>query len=181
VAQTQYAYGAVAFADFVVALKARLVAVLELPTDPATPITDRYVRVLVTRGMTPAASEFRAERGLTVKVGPAQYMKNCGAGRSGWKITRDVEVFIVSQCLLDQSGDDLEAIKRHLVQEEAVVDALIDSIPADQANANHTGIRLTTGEPGMPMRRFSETDVGVVQSSVKVSCEYPAKMLIYRN
>ena len=180
-AGVQYAYGAVAFADFLANLKARLVAVLELPTDPAIPITDRYVRVVVTKGLSPANAEFRAERGITIRVGPPQPQPNCGAGRAGWKTVRDIEVWAVSECLLDQAGDDLEAVKRHCTVEEALVDAVVDSVPAGQPNNDPFGIRVTWVPGGSPMRRINETDQGVVQSSLTFRCEYPFKLKVLRD
>lgn len=169
------------FASVLRTVKARLVAVLTLPTTPPIPVTDRFVRVVVTKGLSPASAEFRAERGLTVRVGPLEPAADCGAGRSGWLVGRTLEVWVVTQCLLDQAGDDLEAIARHAAFEEAVVDAVVDSVPAGRPNCLPAGVRVTWEPGGSPMARINDTDQGVVQSSVRFRCEYPFVFKINRD
>jgi len=177
----RYAAGATLFADYLTGVKARLVSVLTVPADPdPLPVDETYVRVLVSRAMTPEGSEYRAEPGVTVRVGAAQPQVNCGAGRAGWLTVREIEVWVVTESLLDPGGDDLIAIKAHLSQEEVVLNALVDTPPTDRDPRTRLGVRITWVPGGAAPHRRDDTDQGIVASSLKFRCEYQANLQVDR-
>lgn len=179
-----YAYGATAFASLLTYLKARVLTALTLPPanegeDPI-PVDRTYVRVLLSPSKTPSGSEWRAEQGVTIRVGPIVPDENCGAGRSGWKCHRDLEVFVVTESLLDEAGDDLLALTAHTEVEEQVVGAFTDTPPRDRDPRSVIGVRVTWVPGGVPPRRRADADQGIVESSVTFRCEYVANLKVDR-
>lgn len=182
----QYAYGAVAFKDYLTVLKQRLLSVLTLAPidtgDDPVAVDDTYVRVVIEKMMNEAGTEYRAEQGVTIRVGEVRPDANSGAGRNGWKVKRLVEIFVVTgPSLLDRAGDATLALANHLTVEEQVIDAVVDNPPSGEPNNLALHVRCTWVEGGKRPKRQDETDFGLIQSSLLMLCEYPAKLTTNRD
>lgn len=142
------------FYDIVKGMALRVRTVASLP--------DGMVRVVI--APSPGDAPYRAEAGVHFLVGRAAPYTPSGAGRHAYRTRRTVYVAIVSECLLDVGGRDDEAVRRHLVLEDQVIDCVHDYHPdIPSADKPLAEVSIKWADAQNP-ERLVRTDEGLVSS-----------------
>jgi len=135
------------------------------------PENTSYVRGAVMPN--PLQAEYKAEEGIHVLMGSPEPTPDSGAGRWGFKVTRDIVVHVVSRSVLDAVGRDEIALVRHTDLEEAVVNAVLDGHPSVKTRE---GIQITWVPGGTAVAKASKIDVGFFRSVLVFRLHYAAKL-----
>ena len=105
-----------------------------------------------------------------------------GAGRYGYVVERTVDVFVVTQSLDDEGGNDAIAIGRHCDREDSLVSCLCLNPPID-TTYGLIGIGKTIKwiPGGEDIMRQVATDPGLIASCLCFQIMYPANILVFRD
>jgi hypothetical protein len=124
--------------------------------------------------------EYLAEPGFLIRVRPATPFADSGAGRWGYLVTRQIDVFIITQNLSDPGGRDDLAVAAHCDVEEAVVNALLLIPPLDTTYSTAVGKTIKWVPGGEELVRQMKTDPGLIVSAQSYAIMYPLRVLVQR-
>lgn len=151
------ASGSTKGSDVLLGLKARVQASLGAAA----------VRIVATPN--PKLSQYRAEQCVALRFPPPEPQTTAGAGRYGQPVVRTLQVYVGTENLSDQAGEDEVAALHHLDLEDAVINALVDAQP-NQDTRIGISVRFVPG--GSEIERDVKQDPGMLYSVLLFEVKY---------
>ena len=116
----------------------------------------------------PSLAQYRAERCVALRFAEPNPLTMAGGGRYGMPVTRTLEVYVGTQNLLDQAGEDEALVLAHLDFEEQVINALVDDVP----NTDRIAISVLFIPGGSKIEREVKGDPGMGYSVLLFEVKY---------
>lgn len=124
------------------------------------------VRIVVAPN--PKLSQYRAEQSVALRFPPPEPQTTAGAGRYGQPVVRTLQVYVGTENLSDQAGEDEALALAHLDFEEQVINALVDAAPG----GSKLGISVRFVPGGAEIERDVKQDVGMAYSVLLFEVKY---------
>jgi hypothetical protein len=104
-----------------------------------------------------------------------------GGGRHDYRVSRIVDVFILTMSLQDPGGRDENAVRGHLLREEEVYDALHDQPPPGTPQNNSIPVTFKWVPGGAEIARQVRVDPGMLVSVLSFQIKYRGFMTVFRS
>lgn len=124
---------------------------------------------------------YLSEPGFLIRIRPPAPFADSGAGRWGYVVQRQIDIFIITQSLLDPGGRDDLAVATHCNTEEAVINALLLIPPTDTTYSTAIGKTIKWVPGGDIITRQMKIDAGLIVSAQSYVIMYPLRVLVGRN
>lgn len=159
------------FATILRAMKSRIVTALA-----TAPSLVRIVQPSQDR-----ITEYLAQRGVLLRVRAPDPFAPSGAGRYGYMVQRQVDVFVVTENLSDPGGQDDAATLLHLDREEAVINCLLLNPPVGSGYDQAVGKTIKWVPGGDLITRNLKNDTGTLVSVLPFEITYPLRVNVLRD
>lgn len=172
--------GAVSFNAIVASIKERLALAGVLRDDPeeAESTDSDFIRVVAVPEDKIAA--YLSDTGVLLNIGAPVPVPSSGGGRWDYRVSRIVSVIICTVNLSDPGGRDDEAVRLHILKEEAVVDALLLQPPVGAANNNTIPYAIHWVPGGEQIARQVNKDPGQLVSVLPYEVRYRSPVSVLR-
>lgn len=183
----QVASGAIAFSAVVTRVIDRLaqkVAAYSAVATANNPLLDPAGQTLRIRLCLKPESDIKtylSEEGYVVRVRPAVPYKDSGGGRHDYRVSRFVDVFVITQSLTDVGGRDDAAAIAHLDREDLVLDAVHDQPPVGEPNNTRLPVTFKWVPGGEEIVRMMDIDPGLIVSCLCFESIYRQPFLVNRD
>ncbi len=186
-ASVQTASGSVAFSAIVLraidrlAQKVAAYTAVGVERDPALDPDAVYASIRLCLRPESDISTYLSEPGFVVRVRPATPFKDSGGGRHDYRVSRIVDVFVLTQSLADTGGRDDTAAVAHMDAEDLVVDALHDQPPVGEPNNTRIPVTFKWVPGGAEIVRQMDIDPGLIVSCLSFESIYRQPLLVTRD
>lgn len=137
------------------------------------------MQVRIVADPNPTQDPYVAEKHIDIRISPPNPIPTSGAGRHGYKVSRDIILFVFTESMLDVAGSDEIAVKSHLDFEDTLIDIMIDERPPalQQMSGEKQGIRgfRYVGPGSNEPQRIIGNDSALLVSTMVFNIEYVTK------
>lgn len=125
---------------------------------------------------------YLSEPGWVVRVRTPNPFKDSGGGRHDYRVSRIVDVFVITMSLSDPGGRDDTAVYAHLDQEDLVLEALHDQPAVGQPNNSRIPVTFKWVPGGEDIvRELNIEDPGIIVSCLCFESIYRQPFLVNRD